>query len=141
MAERKLEIVFARDGADTVVQSFPLAPKDVVRLHSPDADTFRAVVRHPRDAYDKFEREKRPGEVEVFHGDEAVAAAKETADASAAEDAVVEKETSSPPGQAPAGAPTVESTSDTTKPTSESTRKTTAKKTTRKSTRKSTAKK
>jgi hypothetical protein len=85
MPERNLEVVIARDGVDTVIQAFPLAEKDTVRLHTPDDNTFRAVIRHPRDAYDKLEREVRPGEFEVLRGDDAVEAAAEAEKASEAE--------------------------------------------------------
>lgn len=65
MPERKLEVVISRDGIDSVVETVPLADKDTVKLHQPDDDTFRAVIRHPRTQYDKVEREVRAGEPEV----------------------------------------------------------------------------
>ena len=65
MPERSLDVVISRDGIDTVMQSFSIADKDTVKLHQPDEDHFRAVIRHPRTAYDKIEREVIPGEPEV----------------------------------------------------------------------------
>jgi len=65
MPERSLDVVISRDGVDTVVSSTPLADKDTVRLHQPDEDHFRAVIRHPRTQYDKVQREVVAGQPET----------------------------------------------------------------------------
>jgi len=57
MPERFLEIVRQADGIDTTVTSIPIGDKDTVRLHEPDPEHLRAVIRHPRTAYDKIERD------------------------------------------------------------------------------------
>ena len=57
MPERFLEIVRQADGIDTTITSIPIGDKDTVRLHGEGEDTVRAVIRHPRTAYDKIERD------------------------------------------------------------------------------------
>lgn len=65
MPERFLEVVRQSNGVDTVVTSFPLADKDTVKLHHEGDDVVRAVIRHPRTAYDKIEREILDGQPET----------------------------------------------------------------------------